>query len=680
MSGLYHNKALPKGAVLREWRLEEVLGVGGFGIVYRGKSLYFDEQVAIKEYFPGAISDRVDDTTVAPNDSSAEETYALGLSKFLEEAKVLWNLSRPERHPNIVSVRSLFEIHGTAYMVMDFETGKSLSQMLKDGKTFTEAELLGMIRPIANGLDRAHRGGVLHRDIKPANIIVDDTGRPVLIDFGSARFDSGQATSTKVTFYTPPYAAIEQYVKTFPQGPWTDIYALGVTLYECVAGKKPPEVLERLHGDEDEALSAREWPGFSRTFTQAVDAAMAIKPAERPQSIPQWLQMFEASQDAPAIEESTRVAVMRDSLPEPEPVKAEAPPAADKTIVKPLAKAEPAAAPRPAPAKTLAEPRKARRGPALVVIGVAGLAAAGLIAAFSMGLFGGKPAAVVGGPADTAAPVAEGAAGDLAAGAAGASTGAGAVAAVATDLESLAASARRFGRPAKEVGALSAASRKVAAVAAQIAALPPGPEAAAQATTLVNNVNRIAGSAAKAQGTALVREAAALLSGVQASPAWSGPSTAPVRKAKAALDSAVAAISRAPDANAAIAATGRAFAANQAFGAAFANAQPALVSAQKDAVRALQAQAKQAAGAISDRAAGPKPGVFASKAKKDEYKTAQDNAAQAKARLADVDRVAQSGLAASELSAVDATVAQLGPMVRELEAMKAASAASAAQP
>src|SRR5690348_15417254 len=158
MSKVYSNKALPPGTVLREWRLEQVLGVGGFGIVYRAKGIYFDELVAIKEYFPGAISDRIDSTTVTPTDSSAEEVYKLGLQKFVEEAKVLWNLSKPTRHPNIVSVRSLFEIHGTAYMVMDFESGVSLSQMLRDGRRFDETELLNLIRPIAEGLDRAHRG------------------------------------------------------------------------------------------------------------------------------------------------------------------------------------------------------------------------------------------------------------------------------------------------------------------------------------------------------------------------------------------------------------------------------------------------------------------------------------------------------------------------------------------
>ncbi|KPL66946.1 hypothetical protein SZ64_01855 [Erythrobacter sp. SG61-1L] len=299
MSKAYSNKALPAGTILREWRLEQVLGVGGFGIVYKGRGIYFDELVAIKEYFPSSISERDEDATVVPIDSDAEEVHALGLKKFVEEAKLLWNLSTPTRHPNIVSVRSLFEIHGTAYMVMDFEDGVSLSKLLKQGTQFNEQSLTALIRPIAEGLERAHRVGVLHRDIKPPNILVNDDGRPVLIDFGSARFESGEATSTKVTFHTPPYAAIEQYVKTYDQGPWTDIYALGVVLYECITGEKPPEVLERMHGGLGKPLVEGNWPGYSKGFLRAVDAAMTIKPSERPQSISQWLELFDRGEDVP---------------------------------------------------------------------------------------------------------------------------------------------------------------------------------------------------------------------------------------------------------------------------------------------------------------------------------------------------------------------------------------------
>src|ERR1043165_587264 len=138
---------------------------------------------------------------------------------------------------------------------MDFEEGGSLANLLKEGRKFNERSLWNIVQPIAEGLDRAHRVGVLHRDIKPPNILINEDGRPVLIDFGSARFEAAEATSTKVTFHTPPYAAIEQYVKTYKQGPGTDIYALGVVAFECITGEKPPEVLERLHGEMGEPLA-----------------------------------------------------------------------------------------------------------------------------------------------------------------------------------------------------------------------------------------------------------------------------------------------------------------------------------------------------------------------------------------------------------------------------------------
>ena len=196
-------------------------------------------------------------------------------------------------------MRSLFEIHGTAYMVMDFEDGISLSKLLKEGRRFNERSLWNIIKPIAEGLDRAHRVGVLHRDIKPPNILITDDSRPVLIDFGSARFEAAEATSTTVTFHTPPYAAVEQYVKTYAQGPWTDIYALAVVLYECVTGEKPPEVLERMHAGLGTPLADGHWPGFSKKFLQAVDSGMTIKPSDRPQSIREVAMFGKKDAEAP---------------------------------------------------------------------------------------------------------------------------------------------------------------------------------------------------------------------------------------------------------------------------------------------------------------------------------------------------------------------------------------------
>src|SRR5579872_5248522 len=172
-------------------------------------------------------------------------------------------------------------------LAMDLDSGMSLARMLENGKAFDEQSLLALIKPIAQELARAHAGGILHCDIKPANILVNQSGQPTLINFSSRRIESGQPADAAVC--TPPYAAIEQIVKSYPQGPWTDIYALGVVMYQCVTGEKPPDVQERLHDGAGQDLSARQWPGFGRAFTHAVDAAMAIRPVERPGSIADWL-------------------------------------------------------------------------------------------------------------------------------------------------------------------------------------------------------------------------------------------------------------------------------------------------------------------------------------------------------------------------------------------------------
>ena len=692
MSAPYHNKALREGAVLREWRLENVLGVGGFGIVYRGRGLYFDEVVAIKEYFPGAISDRVDETTVAPNDSSSEEVYNLGLSKFLEEAKILWNLSKPDRHPNIVAVRSLFQINGTAYMVMDYESGVSLSQMLKDGREFNEADLLAIVKPIGHGLDRAHRAGVLHRDIKPANILVDPVGRPVLIDFGSARFDSGQATSTKVTFYTPPYAAIEQYVKTYPQGPWTDIYALGVTLYECVAGKKPPEVLERLHGGLDEPLSEQARPGFSPAFIRAVEAAMAIKPADRPQSIEQWLRMFDAQ--APVNEEATRIAVLRDNLepprvvekpPEPKKKKADAPPPVAAKPAKPAKRAKPVPAPLPPPAAadpgaSADEPEtgddKAKPKSRMLLLGGAAAAVVlgGLGALF---LRPHEPQQVVPGAPASAGGLIPGLPGLPGAGEAPAGNAAAVAAApsgVVQALDALVAEVRQAGRPSREVAALNAAADKISTLAS---ATPPDPAA----------IDQIAFQAAKSQGSALARDAASQTRDLQSNAAWQGArakgpraklgTIQAARQAKAGLDASVAAIGRSADSTSAVQAARRALADHLAFVSALAAAQPAFVSARAEQVITLEATARQAAAEVVKLAANVrKPGMFASGSSKRSYKVAQDAAARAQTRLAELERQAQAARSATDMAVVNGTIETLSAGIRELEALKASTAAA----
>jgi len=629
---------MPAGTVLREWQLEQVLGVGGFGIVYRGKGVYFGETVAIKEYFPSAISDRLDGTTVAPTDSSSEEIYELGRRKFLEEAKLLWNLSRPERHPNIVSVRSLFEIHGTAYMVMDFESGVSLSEMLHEGRTFDEKSLLAIIKPIAEGLDRAHRAGVLHRDIKPANILITKGERPVLIDFGSARFESGQATNTKVTFYTPPYAAIEQYVKTFPQGAWTDIYALGVVLYQCVTGEKPPEVLERLHGGLGQSLSSRQWPGYSQAFTRAVDAAMAIRPLERPQSIPDWLKLFESDGETRQ-DEPTRIGTLASAAPV---TLAAAQPATDAA-----AKPVPVAAKASSQAPQKKPSGKARLRPALI----GSLAAVVAVAAV---LFLLMPRHRPGTELLPASVPSHAAAGDSRAD-------------LGKSLDELIAAATQIGRKQSEISDLTNAKEKILALAAQEKSGPAGSG---------QPVDDMARDTAKTEIAILGRATRRMWRDLGTVPdAKSSPDTTnaivKLKSAKTDLDARLAADLTTMDAAASIEAARQTLLGFGLFQDAAGAAAPLYVSARRKEFAALYGSVQSASDQVVALAAVPKPWFLAPQARKQAYQLRQDNAAQAKALI--VQLGALPAATTTDLKQLNAAMAQALAAQTTLSSLYAAS-------
>jgi serine/threonine protein kinase len=622
---------------LREWRLEEVLGAGGFGIVYRGTDIYFGESVAIKEYFPGAISDRIDGTTVTPTDSSSEEIYTLGRQKFMEEAKVLWNLSHPERHPNIVAVRSLFEIHGTAYMVMDFESGQSLAQMLRDGKRFDEKSLMAIIRPIAEGLERTHREGVLHRDIKPANILVSAEGRPVLIDFGSARFESSQATNTKVTFYTPPYAALEQYIKSYPQGPWTDIYALGVVLYQCVTGEKPPEVLERLHGEDSQMLSSRDCPGFSPAFTRAVDAAMAVRPLERPSSITSWLKLFDAK-DAPASDEVTRVAVVQ-----PPP-----PAASGKSPAQPAAKT----APDRKKATAAKGQSGAKSGGKLVVVGLGFAALFSVLALTSLVINRLHKSEPVSTPA--AAPAA-----NLQANGTGAD--------LTGQMDGLIDAADKAHIKPNDIAMLSDARSKLTSLSA---AKAPAAEIVAAATDM-----------AKSESDSLTRTERRMLRDIGAMP---GPADAPgsadavakFQKARDDLNAALAA-PMAQDGAQIVAQMQRAISSFAAFQDAYGAVAPILVTARRNSFDGLHTATKSICDQVSALANVEKPWFLASSARKNAYQLRLDNAAQARALAQQLDDLARTVAASNDLRALGAAISQATDSKTKATQLYASSSAAA---
>ncbi len=284
----FHKDALPRGYHLAEYTIEAVLGHGGFGVTYLARDTQLGTQVAIKEYLPQDIASRKGVNDIVPNaEGETIVTYAYGLKEFLREGQALARF----KHPNIVRVLRFIEANGTAYMVMEYETGQSLSQYLRtDGPRLDQASLLRIFVPILNGLHAVHEAGMLHLDIKPENIYLREDGSPILIDFGSSRQALVGPGHNQAIALTPGYAPIEQYPEGGKQGPWTDVYAMGATLHRCISGKRPVAAPERhqalLRYGPDPLPAAAEigkddYPAY---ILEPIDWALKVHPQERPQS------------------------------------------------------------------------------------------------------------------------------------------------------------------------------------------------------------------------------------------------------------------------------------------------------------------------------------------------------------------------------------------------------------
>jgi serine/threonine protein kinase len=298
-----HRNALKSGYRLHWYQIERVLGQGGFGITYLAQDSNLDCPVAIKEYLPVEISMREATSAIYPVSGDWTQQYRWGLERFIAEARLLAKF----KHPHIVRVLNVFEANNSAYMVMAYEEGESLEHILKRRKTMDEAELLTILIPILDGLEKIHQSGFIHRDVKPANIFIRTDGSPVLLDFGSARLALGEKTRTLTALYSPGYAPMEQYYsKSDLQGPWTDIYALSATLYRAITGAAPVDALERtqgiLHGSTDPLKPVLELgrERYTDAFLKAIDHGLGFKPDLRPQSIAVWRQEFSAPQSSPA--------------------------------------------------------------------------------------------------------------------------------------------------------------------------------------------------------------------------------------------------------------------------------------------------------------------------------------------------------------------------------------------
>jgi uncharacterized protein (TIGR02145 family) len=285
MQHLQTNTTLQGG----KYRIERVLGQGGFGNTYIGYNTEFEETVAIKEFFMKGVTER-DETTSVVSVSNADnvQQFEEQREKFKKEARRLRKL----KNEHIVKVHDLFEENDTAYYVMDYIDGESLAERIKKtGNPFTEAEVRSILSQILEALKEVHQNEIWHLDLKPGNIMIDKGGNAYLIDFGASKQlrANGSMTTSTALCYTPGYAPTEQIGQMYDRfGPWTDIYALGATVYNLLTNKKPPMSID-IEEDEDDAF---EFPTtVSDEMRKLVVWMMQPKRKARPQSVDEILKI-----------------------------------------------------------------------------------------------------------------------------------------------------------------------------------------------------------------------------------------------------------------------------------------------------------------------------------------------------------------------------------------------------
>lgn len=276
---------LPIGSFLGEFELTDLLGEGGFGIVYLAWDHSLQRKVALKEYMPSALATRGESSLVQVRSERHRDTFDAGLKSFVNEARLLAQFD----HPSLVKVYRFWEANGTAYMVMPFYEGVTLKDRLKAlGHPPDENWLIELLAPLTEALTVIHRENCFHRDIAPDNVILlAGNGRPLLLDFGAARRVIGDMTQALTVILKPGYAPIEQYAEApgMKQGPWTDVYALAASIYYAIQGRTPPPSVGRLVDDSYVPLQQVCAGRYSEHFLVAIDKALRVRPEQRTQSI-----------------------------------------------------------------------------------------------------------------------------------------------------------------------------------------------------------------------------------------------------------------------------------------------------------------------------------------------------------------------------------------------------------
>ncbi len=283
---------LQTGTIIDQYVIERELAHGGFSSVYLARQIKDQFQVAIKEYLPRKFAHRTWNNMVVANSEEAAALFKRGRVLFFEEAKVLSTL----KHPNIVQVIGFFKANSTVYMVMTYDYGVTLDKLLRD-KTLSVSEdfLLTLFTSLLAGLGHIHSQQFIHLDIKPSNILVRPGNDALLLDFGAIQSYPKSHLGKQSKVLTKGYSPIEQHDLSAQLGPWTDIYAVGASMRNCLENKTPVPARDRVQ--QDTLVPAVK--AFNRKFPEhllkAIDWAMALQPENRPQSVAELQQALASS-------------------------------------------------------------------------------------------------------------------------------------------------------------------------------------------------------------------------------------------------------------------------------------------------------------------------------------------------------------------------------------------------
>ncbi|MGL4237019.1 serine/threonine-protein kinase [Tabrizicola sp.] len=296
-----------------QYTITRYINSGGFGITYLAKDS-LDRDVVIKECFPGSVCRRSKVMVAARSRAHTAELRSI-IQLFVKEARSLAKIV----HPNIVAVHQVFEDNGTAYMAIDFINGLDLQQIIDgEGRRPTPAEIVQITDKLLDAVGFIHAHDMLHRDISPDNVLIDQDGEPILIDFGAAREKASQTNRamSALRVVKDGYSPQEFYIAGSEQGPWSDLYALGATLYHLISDEAPVNGQARLAAlaedrpDPYVPLAGR-FADYPRGYLEAIDRAMSTLPKDRVQTAQEWLELYQGKAVVLAAPEGVDDAVHR---------------------------------------------------------------------------------------------------------------------------------------------------------------------------------------------------------------------------------------------------------------------------------------------------------------------------------------------------------------------------------